>query len=329
MTLTIQDVTKKYSIKARKSIVNALNGVSVTVEKGKTLGIVGESGCGKSTLARLVTGLEDPTTGSIAWEGSPIENLAKNRLRTHRSKVQLVFQDPYSSLNPRQRIGDSIAEVLEVHHLRTKSEIPARINELFTLVGLATDLQTRYPHQLSGGQRQRVSVARALAAEPELLVPDEPVSALDVSVRAEVMNLLIDLRSQLGLTYIFISHDLAMIKYISDSIAVMYLGKIVESGTWDQVINAPQHPYTQALLQSVPSLDADKSVELKTVEGQTPSPADVTKGCEFAGRCPFVTDACREQVIPLTTFADNHQARCIRLDAKGNLPKLSKVGSDV
>ena len=315
MTLAISAVEKRYKIAATDSIVNALNGVDLTLPKGKTLGIVGESGCGKSTLARLVTGLEDPTAGSITWEGSAIENLARNRIRTHRSKVQLVFQDPYSSLNPRQRIGDSIAEVLEVHKLRKKSDILARINELFTLVGLATDLQTRYPHQLSGGQRQRVSVARALAAEPELLVLDEPVSALDVSVRAEVMNLLIDLRSQLGLTYIFISHDLAMIKYISDSIAVMYLGKIVESGTWEQVINAPQHPYTQALLSAMPdhTVFGDPESLAKTIEGEVPNPINLPTGCAFHSRCPIAVSACSTQTQKLVDNGTGHLVACMEV----------------
>lgn len=315
MSLAISGVTKRYKIAATDSIVHALNGVDLTLLKGKTLGIVGESGCGKSTLARLVTGLEDPTSGAIAWEGSPIVNLAKNRVRTHRSKVQLVFQDPYSSLNPRQRIGDSIAEVLEVHQLRKKSDIPARINELFTLVGLAPDLQTRYPHQLSGGQRQRVSVARALAAEPELLVLDEPVSALDVSVRAEVMNLLIDLRTQLGLTYIFISHDLAMIKYISDFIAVMYLGKIVESGTWDQVISAPQHPYTKALLSAMPDHTVFGNPESlsKTIQGEVPNPINLPTGCAFHSRCPIAVSACATQEQKLVDDGKGHLVACMEV----------------
>ena len=315
MSLAITSVEKRYKIAATDSIVHALNGIDLTLMKGKTLGIVGESGCGKSTLARLVTGLEDPSHGTIAWDGAPIFNLSKNRIRAHHSKVQLVFQDPYSSLNPRQRIGESIAEVLEVHKLRSKSEIPARITELFTLVGLAPDLQHRYPHQLSGGQRQRVSVARALAAEPELLVLDEPVSALDVSVRAEVMNLLIDLREKLGLTYIFISHDLAMIKYISDVIAVMYLGKIVESGTWDQVINNPQHPYTKALLTAMPdhTIFGNPESLAKTISGEVPNPINLPTGCAFHSRCPIAVPACSERSQHLVEISDGHQVACMEV----------------
>jgi len=236
MSLEILNVEKRYLNRASGTVINALNGVSVNVEVGQTLGIVGESGCGKSTLARAVVGLEDPSAGSISWDGEPIDNKSKDRIKSRHSKVQLVFQDPYSSLNPRQQIGECVSEAIAVHGLVPKNKIADRVTELLQFVGLDPDLRNRYPHQLSGGQRQRVCIARALSAEPKLLVLDEPVSALDVSVRAEVMNLLIDLRENLGLTYIFISHDLAMIRYISDVIAVMYLGKIVEFGTWEEII---------------------------------------------------------------------------------------------
>lgn len=315
MTLQISGVEKRYKIAATDSIVHALNGVDITLLKGKTLGIVGESGCGKSTLARLVTGLEDVSAGSITWENAPITNLASNRLRTYRSKVQLVFQDPYSSLNPRQRIGEAISEVLEVHKLRSKNEIASRVDELFSLVGLASDLQHRYPHQLSGGQRQRVSVARALAAEPELLVLDEPVSALDVSVRAEVMNLLIDLREKLGLTYIFISHDLAMIKYISDFIAVMYLGKVVESGTWEQIISSPQHPYTQALLTAMPDHTVFGSPQslAKTIQGEVPNPINLPSGCAFHSRCPKAVAGCSIEKQTLVEISKGHKVACMEV----------------
>ena len=252
MSLDMVNVEKRYLNRASGTIINALNGVSVKVAVGQTLGIVGESGCGKSTLARAVVGLEDPSAGSISWNGQPIDNKSKDRIKSHHSNVQLVFQDPYSSLNPRQQIGDSISEAIGVHGLVAKNKIADRVTELLKLVGLDPDLRNRYPHQLSGGQRQRVCIARALSAEPKLLVLDEPVSALDVSVRAEVMNLLIDLRKELGLTYIFISHDLAMIRYISDVIAVMYLGKIVEFGTWEEIIENPVHPYTKALIAAMP-----------------------------------------------------------------------------
>ena len=311
MTLTIQDVTKKYSIKARKSIVNALNGVSVTVEKGKTLGIVGESGCGKSTLARLIVGLEQPTEGSLSWSGSPLGQGVRNGLRSHHSKTQLVFQDPYSSLNPRQMIGACIAEVIKTHKLRPENEVNSRVVELLSVVGIAADMQTRFPHQLSGGQRQRVAIARALAAEPDLLVLDEPVSALDVSVRADVMNLLVDLKNNFNLTYIFISHDLSMVRHISDEIAVMYLGRIVEYGSWSEVLNSPRHPYTKALIQSIPEHTNVRGIDFENVlEGEVPDPANLPQGCAFNQRCPIAVPACKEKVPPLLPATDNHLVAC-------------------
>ena len=312
MTLEIRSLTKKYRLAKLNATVHALNGIDLVLHKGKTLGIVGESGCGKSTLARLVVGLEPATEGEILWDGAAVKNLAKNPLHTSRSKIQLVFQDPYSSLNPRQRIGESISEVLRVHNLRSEEEIPARVDELLTLVGLAPDLKHRYPHQLSGGQRQRISICRALAAEPDLLILDEPVSALDVSVRAEVMNLLIDLRDELGLTYIFISHDLAMIKYISDYIAVMYLGKVVESGTWHQVTNRPLHPYTKALLQAMPdhTTFGDPDSLRKTIVGEVPNPTNLPSGCAFHLRCPLAVPACSTTMQVLTQFDNGHSVAC-------------------
>lgn len=317
MNLEIKNVEKLYKIVSTQTVIHALNGVDITLPRGKTLGIVGESGCGKSTLARLVTGLEAPNNGSIIWNGLPIHNVNKGSFSTKKSVVQLVFQDPYSSLNPRQRIGDAISEIIFVHKLVEKQHVDSRVSELLTLVGLADDLKNRYPHQLSGGQRQRVSIARALAAEPKLLVLDEPVSALDVSVRAEVMNLLIDLREKLDLTYIFISHDLAMIRYISDFVAVMYLGKIVEFGNWEQVINDPKHPYTQALIQAMPDHRVIGNPESlsKTLQGEVPDPVNLPTGCAFHLRCVKATPACAQVPQILTEISPKHQVACMEAKA--------------
>lgn len=312
MSLIIEDVEKQYKILATGTLINALNGVSISLENGQTLGIVGESGCGKSTLARVISGLEKPTVGKISWEGSVIADKAKNHLRPLRSRVQLVFQDPYSSLDPRQQIGAAISEVLTVHKLVPKNKVEARVEELLSIVGLTSDLANRYPHQLSGGQRQRVSIARALASEPDLLILDEPVSALDVSVRAEVMNLLIDLRAQYGLTYIFISHDLAMVRYVSDVIAVMYLGKIVEFGSWDQIIERPLHPYTRALIAAMPdhSIIGNPATLSKTLQGEVPDPAHLPTGCAFHARCPIAVPVCDTRVPYLIEISPKHYVAC-------------------
>ena len=312
MSLDIVNVEKRYLNRASGTIINALNGVSVKVAVGQTLGIVGESGCGKSTLARAVVGLEDPSAGSISWNGQPIDNKSKDRIKSHHSNVQLVFQDPYSSLNPRQQIGDSISEAIGVHGLVAKNKIADRVTELLKLVGLDPDLRNRYPHQLSGGQRQRVCIARALSAEPKLLVLDEPVSALDVSVRAEVMNLLIDLRKELGLTYIFISHDLAMIRYISEVIAVMYLGKIVEFGTWEEIIENPVHPYTKALIAAMPdhSIIGDPAMLARTLEGEVPDPVNLPSGCSFHSRCSLAVPNCSINAPVLRDLSGGHLVAC-------------------
>jgi oligopeptide/dipeptide ABC transporter ATP-binding protein len=312
MSLIIEGVEKQYKITATGTTINALNGVSITVPQGKTLGIVGESGCGKSTLARVVSGLEKPTHGQVIWDNQKISDKARNHLRSRHSAVQLVFQDPYSSLNPRQQVGDSITEVLSVYRLVEKNCIHDRMEELLSLVGLSSDLASRYPHQLSGGQRQRVSIARALASEPQLLILDEPVSALDVSVRAEVMNLLIDLRTKLGLTYIFISHDLGMVRYISDTIVVMYLGKVVEQGDWRQILEHPMHPYTRALIAAMPdhSIIGNPETLAKTLQGEVPDPANLPQGCAFHARCTIAVAACATRVPQLLEVSSTHFVAC-------------------
>ena len=285
--------------------------MSVDLQVGQTLGIVGESGCGKSTLARIIVGLEKPSEGEITWNKRDISNKATNQLRSHHSKIQLVFQDPYSSLNPRQKIGQCIAEVIKTHKLRSDDEIQSRVDELLLVVGIAPDLQHRYPHQLSGGQRQRVSIARALASEPDLLVLDEPVSALDVSVRADVMNLLFDLREKFGLTYVFISHDLSMVRHISDVIAVMYLGKIVEYGVWSEVLDNPKHPYTKALIEAMPNHEYVGTAKFeKALMGEVPDPGNMPSGCAFHLRCPIANAQCKIEIPQLLSAGHEHLVAC-------------------
>lgn len=311
MTLHLLNIEKTYEVRSSKKVIHALNGVSVDLQVGQTLGIVGESGCGKSTLARIIVGLEKPSEGEITWNNQDILSKAKNQLKSHHSKIQLVFQDPYSSLNPRQKIGQCIAEVIKTHKLRSDHEIQSRVDELLLEVGIAPDLQHRYPHQLSGGQRQRVSIARALASEPDLLVLDEPVSALDVSVRADVMNLLFDLREKFGLTYVFISHDLSMVRHISDVIAVMYLGKIVEYGVWSEVLDNPKHPYTKALIEAMPKHEYVGTAKYeKALMGEVPDPANMPSGCAFHLRCPIATAQCKTETPQLLTASNEHLVAC-------------------
>ena len=306
MILRATELGKNYPIRGSRRPLHALAGVSLELDRGETLGIVGESGCGKSTLARLLVGLERPTTGSVEFDGVDLTSLSGARLRAHRRRIQMVFQDPYSSLNPRQRVGTAIGEVLRVHRLR------GRVDELLAMVGLSPAYAERYPHELSGGQRQRVSIARALAAEPAVLVLDEAVSALDVSVRAEVMNLLVRLRDELGLGYVFISHDLSMVRHISTRIAVMYLGRTVEVGPWDRVLDEPLHPYTDALRRTMPVPDPELSSRQidVPVQGEVPNPAAPPSGCPFHPRCPLAEAVCRERRPPLLELRAHHLGAC-------------------
>jgi oligopeptide/dipeptide ABC transporter ATP-binding protein len=302
-------VVKEYPSR-RGTAVRALRGVGVVLEEGTTLGIVGESGCGKSTLARLLVGLEQPTSGVIEVMGKPVDSSARGSLAR---RIQLVFQDPFSSLDPRLTVSAALSEVLAVHRLvNGRAQRRARVDELLSMVALAPRFGARYPHELSGGQAQRVAIARALAVEPRALVLDEPTSALDVSVRAEVINLLARLQDELGLSYVFISHDLAMVRHLSDVISVMYLGKVVESGPYEAVLGAPLHPYTRALADAVPAPDPElEASRRRSAFGEALVPSvEATDGCPYHPRCPLAEEICRAQVPVLLEQHPAHMAAC-------------------
>ncbi len=310
--LEATDLSKRYPVRGTDRVVNAVNGVSLTLAAGETLGIVGESGCGKSTLAKLLVRLEEPTTGTVRLDGVDLTALDGRQLRRQRRGIQMVFQDPYSSLNPRRTAGATLDEVLVVHGLAGDARGRSRrVNELLEMVGLSSAFADRLPHELSGGQRQRLGIARALAVEPRVVLLDEPVSALDVSVRAEIMNLLTRLRAALGLSYVFISHDVAMVRHLSDRVAVMYLGRIVELGSWKEVLDRPGHPYTQALRDAVPVPDPsiDQALEA-TVRGEVPDPATPPSGCPFHPRCPIAEAICRQRDPALLAIATDHAVAC-------------------
>ncbi|HEY2674377.1 MAG TPA: oligopeptide/dipeptide ABC transporter ATP-binding protein [Rugosimonospora sp.] len=310
--LRATNLTKQYPVRGTDGVVQALAGVSLELAEGETLGIVGESGSGKSTLAKLLVRLEDPTSGTVELDGVDLTALRGGALREQRRRIQMLFQDPYSSLNPRQRIGGILGEVLAVHRLAGDARGRARrVGELLDLVGLDARLGQRYPHELSGGQRQRVGIARALAVEPKVLLLDEPVSALDVSVRAEIMNLLDDLRRDLRLAYVFISHDVSMVRHISDRVAVMYLGRIVEQGDWKSVLDDSAHPYTVALGAAVPVPDPTVAEPIQaTVVGEVPDPANPPSGCPFHPRCPLAEDVCLRTDPRLLPLRPHHDVAC-------------------
>jgi len=302
------DVTKHFPVVTRKGlhrsreVVHAVDGVSLEVYAGETLGLVGESGCGKSTLGRCLVRLTTPTSGRVELAGRDITNLSRKQLRPLRSKMQLIFQDPYSSLNPRKRVEAIVGMPLRINKLVPRREIRARVGALLEQVGLQAHHATRFPHEFSGGQRQRIGIARALAPEPTVIVADEPVSALDVSIQAQVINLLADLQEQHQLTYVFIAHDLSVIRQISDRVAVMYLGKIAEIGPTDDVIRTPLHPYTAALLDAVPVPDPSRRGRVgaaAALSGEVPSPISPPPGCRFNPRCPRATEICRAEVPEL------------------------------
>lgn len=289
--------------------VKAVDDVSLTVKKGETLGLVGESGCGKSTLGRTLIRLYEPTAGQIEFEGHDFLKCSGKDLRTYRKDIQMIFQDPYASLDPRMTVGQIIEQPFVIHNILKPEEREAKVKELLQIVGLRPSHINRYPHEFSGGQRQRISIARAIALNPRLIICDEPVSALDVSIQAQILNLLKDLQEKLGLTYIFISHDLSVIEHICDRVAVMYLGKIVEIGPREEIFNHPQHPYTQALLGSIPSIGTGKKKMAKILTGEIPSPINPPSGCSFHPRCAYKTDRCSKDT-PVLEGSDTHQSAC-------------------
>ncbi|WP_395674994.1 ABC transporter ATP-binding protein [Inquilinus sp.] len=290
--------------------VRAVDGVDLRIRRGTSFGLVGESGSGKSTLGRTVLGLYQPTAGTVRFEGRDINAIGRRGRRALRPKMQLVFQDPYGSLNPRVRVGDAIGEALLAHGLVRRAELRDAVLEVMRICGLAPYQYARYPHEFSGGQRQRIGIARALALKPELIVADEPVSALDVSIQAQIINLFSDLKEQRGVTFLFISHDLAVVEHLCDEIAVMYLGVIVETAGRDALFDRPLHPYTQALLSAIPAIDPDVPRDRAVLKGELPSPANPPAGCRFHTRCPLATDRCRAEVPEMRTLGEGHRVAC-------------------
>jgi oligopeptide/dipeptide ABC transporter ATP-binding protein len=309
--LIVDHVSKRYALKGGGTLP-AVRDVSFTQSQGETLGVVGESGCGKSTLARLLLHLTPPSDGAVYVDGDALGALTPAELRRKRRDMQMIFQDPQASLDPRMRVGDLLAEPLIIHRIGTKPERQRKVAELCALVGLPEDAPKRYPHEFSGGQRQRIAIARALTLEPALIVADEPVSALDVSIQAQILNLLVDIRGRFGLTYVFISHDLAVIRHISDTVAVMYLGEIVEMGAADDLFAAPAHPYAQMLIAAV--LEPGEAAGNTTVvKGEPPNPEAPPSGCSFHPRCPMAMEKCRTETPPELDIGQSgrsHRVRC-------------------
>jgi oligopeptide transport system ATP-binding protein len=329
--LAVEDLTKHFTlgdgllgrlVGGPRRVVRAVDGVSFALEPGETLGLVGESGCGKTTTGRLVLRAIEPTRGRILFEGEDITTLSQQRLLPFRRKAQIVFQDPYTSLNPRLTIGRIIAEPIRVHRLAMAREVPARVRALLEMVGLRPEHETRFPHELSGGQRQRVGIARALALGPRLIVADEAVSALDVSVRAQILNLLVELQERLGLAYLFISHDLGVIRFVSHRVAIMYLGVLVEISSTAELFKRPLHPYTQALLAAIPTIgDGLTSIfddPARLLSGELPSPLEQPRGCRFASRCPRRFARCEETEPQLQDVEGGHLVACHLYDQGGS-----------
>ena len=317
--LEVEHLAKYFPIKSgifldrEVASVKAVDGISFTVKQGETLGVVGESGCGKSTMARCLMRLLDPTSGRITFAGRDITHLNRTEMRPIRRELMMIFQDPYASLNQRKRVGFIVAEALQVHKIGTEAEIKRRVQELLEVVGLNPEHYNRFPHEFSGGQRQRIGVARALAVNPKLIVCDEPVSALDVSVQAQILNLLKDLQDDFGLTYVFIAHDLNVVRHISDRVMVMYLGQVSEVASRDQLYKEPKHPYTGALLSAVPipNPELGRQRESIVLEGDVPSPVNPPSACRFHPRCPrFVEGHCDVEEPPLYPFGEGHVAKC-------------------
>ncbi len=313
--LQVKDLVKHYPIRGgvllrKKGSVRAVDGVSITVHEAETLGLVGESGCGKTTLGKAILRLEEPTSGSILFQGRDILTCSKRELRGVRATMQMIFQDPFSSLNPRKTVARIVGDPLLIHGMRDRSLREARVLQLLEVVGLNREHLRRYPHQFSGGQRQRIGIARALALKPKLIVCDEAVSALDVSIQAQVINLLKDLQDEFGLTYVFISHDLSVVWHMSDRMAVMYLGKIVEVAASREICTQPLHPYTQALLSACPTPDLEVKSRRIILKGDVPSPIDPPPGCRFHTRCMYVEGICRLEEPLLDEVKSGHQVAC-------------------
>ncbi|WP_207670908.1 ABC transporter ATP-binding protein [Caloramator sp. E03] len=315
--LEIKNLKKYFPVtkgifKKSKSYVKAVDDVSFGIKKGETLGLVGESGCGKTTCGRTILKLYEPTSGKILYNGKDITKLNTNQMIQYRRKMQIIFQDPYASLDSRMTVGDIIGEAIDIHNLCGLKERNERIQYLLQRVGLNSEHANRYPHEFSGGQRQRIGIARALAVQPEFIVCDEPISALDVSIQAQVVNMLEDLQKDLGLTYLFIAHDLSMVKHISNRVGVMYLGKLVELAESNELYNHPQHPYTQALLSAIPIPDPDIAESRKRIilEGEIPSPIDPPAGCRFKGRCRYAKPVCSEKDPEFKDLGGGHFVAC-------------------
>lgn len=307
------------------AVVKAVDGISFELEKGKTLAVVGESGCGKSTLGRMLTMIETPTSGSLKFHEDDLLALSSEKQKSLRQKIQIIFQNPYGSLNPRKKIGSILEEPLVINSSMSKAERKEKAMAMMEKVGLKPEHYDRYPHMFSGGQRQRIAIARGLMLDPEIIVADEPVSALDVSVQAQVLNLMMDLQQEFGLSYVFISHDLSVVEHIADDVMVMYLGKVVEQGRSEQIFASPKHPYTQALLSSTPQLSPDKRRVRIKLEGELPSPLNPPSGCAFHSRCQFANNRCRNETPSLTMKQDGHLIACHAV-VEGRLPnEVSEV----
>jgi peptide/nickel transport system ATP-binding protein len=316
--LEVEDLVKYFPINSgilfdrHIGDVKAVDGVSFTVNEGETLGLVGESGCGKSTLCRTILHLIDPTSGTVRFDGTEISALSRRELRPMRAEMQMIFQDPYASLNPRKRVAQIVGDPLKLHGIASGDEVRRRVQQLLETVGLNPEHYNRFPHEFSGGQRQRIGIARSLALQPKMIIADEPVSALDVSIQAQIINLLEDLQDEFALTYVFVAHDLGVVRHVSDRIAVMYLGKIVEIGPAEEVYSRPIHPYTVSLLSAVPIPDPRENAARTQIvlEGDVPSPANPPAACRFHTRCPRATEICSEVDPPLIDYGGGHFAAC-------------------